>query len=564
MKYRAEQDPDGTISFRTQKRGHDLLCDSLLNKGTAFTRDERRKFGLEGLLPPQVSDPEGQVARAFENIKRKNDALEKYIGLAAIQDRNETLFHQLLARFPETLVPIVYTPTVGEAALQFSHIFRRGRGLWITPEHRGKIYDVLGNTKSDDIRLIVVTDNERILGLGDQGVGGMVIPIGKLALYSMAAGIHPVHTLPISLDVGTDNEDLLADPLYVGWPHRRLRGEAYDEFVEEFVQAVIDRFPHALLQWEDFKKTTALRLLDRYRSRLPSFNDDIQGTGAVGLAGVLSSSRINGWKITDHRIVIAGAGAAGIGIARQVQHALAADGLQGDQLRRAIAMVDSQGLVTEMRSDLDAHKLPVAWTEADLGVTGLNSRSDLVGVVRAVRPTVLIGTTGQAGLFDQAVIDALATDIERPVVLPMSNPTSSCEAVPEQIISWTQGRALVATGSPAAPVTFRGKTHPISQGNNVLVFPGVGLGAIARRSTEVTDEMFTTAARTLAETLGDVELERGEIYPSISRLREVTYAIACAVAADALPDDASEETNRLRVDAASWDLSYPRLESRTT
>jgi malic enzyme len=565
MKYRIERGDGGEwIMAEVWKRGSAVLMDGLLNKGTAFTDAERETFDLVGMLPPQPTDRWRQQARAYEHVTEKGDhPLEKYVALAALQDRNESLFYQVLAEHTEELTPIVYTPTVGEAATRFSHLFRRGRGLWITPKHRGRIFDVLGHARNEEVRLIVVTDNERILGLGDQGAGGMVIPIGKLALYTLGAGIHPAYTLPISLDVGTDNETLLADDLYVGWPHRRLRGEAYYEFVDEFIDAVTRRFPGALLQWEDFKKANAFTLLDRYRSVLPSFNDDIQGTAAVVVSGILAACRATGTKLADQRILLVGAGAAGVGIGRHVRHALAVDGVIGEPLREAIAMYDTKGFVIGDRSDLDAHKQDLAWPAGVAGSHGIDADSSLADVIAAMQPTVLIGTTGTAGAFGEDVIRAMAGHTDRPLVMALSNPTSKTEVQPEDAIEWTEGRAIVATGSPFAPVRYHDRVIPVSQCNNVYIFPGVGLGAIVAKASQVTDSMFAAAAGALAGTVSQGDVDRGVLFPPIAELRKVSLVIAKAVAREArdcgtgleLSDDQIEQA----VEHEAWDLEYPIL-----
>ena len=471
----------------------------------------------------------------YDNIARKTDALEKYIGLAALQDRNEVLFYRVLVDHIDEFLPIVYTPTVARACQDFSHIFRRGRGLWITPDHRGRIYEVLGNVPFEDVRLIVVTDNERILGVGDQGAGGMGIPVGKLALYVAAAGIHPAQTLPVSLDVGTDNTALLADELYLGYRAKRLRGPEYDSLVEEFVQAVRKRFPKALLQWEDFKKGNAIRLLDRYRKVLPSFNDDIQGTAAVAAAGMMAGSRVSGTPLTEQRVVILGAGAAGIGIARLIRSTLERAGVTGERLTRAIASLDSQGLLVDDQDIKDAHKKPFVWPRALAGSMGLGAGKprDLEAVIRAMKPTVLIGTSGEPGTFTEAAVREMARHVERPVILPMSNPTSNSEAKAVDVIAWTEGRALVATGSPFDPVIWAGRSIAIGQANNAFVFPGIGLGAILSEAREVTDSMFTAAADRLAATLSESDLAAGMLFPRVRDLRRVTAAIAEAVIREA-------------------------------
>jgi len=528
---------------RVSLRGRALLANARLNKGTAFTRAERAAFGLEGLLPYKVSDITEQSRRAFENIMRKDDALERYIGLAALQDRNETLFYRVLLDHLEELLPIVYTPTVGLACQRYSRIYRRPRGMWITPEHRGRIRQVLANAPSPDVRLIVVTDNERILGLGDQGAGGIGIAIGKCALYTVAAGIDPAQVLPISLDVGTDNQLLLEDDLYLGWPHRRLRGCEYDALVEEFVQAVGERFPQALLQWEDFKQQNAFALLERYRGRILSFNDDIQGTSAVGAAAVLAGVRATGTPLERHRAVILGAGAAGIGIARQLRSLWRSAGVGGDQLLCAIAMLDSGGLLHHGRQLTDDNKREFAWPLelAQRSGLGREGGDDLLAVVRAVRPTVLIGVSGQRGAFSREIVSEMARHVERPIILPFSNPNSKSEADPADLIAWTGGRALVASGSPFPPVTWEGRTIRIGQGNNVFIFPGVGLGALVARASTVPDSFFTVAARTLAEEVSDEDLAAGALFPPLAALRRIADRIACAVVRQARVEGVGRE-----------------------
>jgi malic enzyme len=516
-------------------RGIELLGRSLLNKGTAFTDEERDAFGLRGLLPSEVRSIELQVRAELEHIRDKEGALERYIGLAATHDRNETLFYRVLVENIEQFLPIVYTPTVGQACQRYSHILRTPRGLWITPEDVGRMPDLLRAAARDDVRLIVATDNERILGLGDQGAGGMGIPIGKLALYTAGAGIYPSWTLPISLDVGTDNRELLDDSLYVGYPHPRLRGPAYDAFVESFVAAVGATFPRALVQWEDFKQHTAVRVLQRYRERLPSFNDDIQGTAAVVLGGVLAALRLTGQDLLDQRFVLVGAGAAGIGIARLIRLALERRGAGPEQIEAAITGIDSRGLVYEGRDRVDPDKRAFAKSasamrELRLPRVGMH---DLETVVAAARPTVLIGTSGSPGAFTEDAIRDMASAVERPIVLPLSNPTASSEATPEDVLEWSEGRAIVATGSPFEPVERRGVRHVIGQANNVFVFPGIGLGLIVAEVRTVPDEIFLVAAETLAEQVDAERLATGAIYPPPHALREVSRAIAERVVREA-------------------------------
>ena len=564
--YRLKQDDKGQAFVEVPYRGQRLLRHPMFNKGTAFTREERSALRLEGLLPDAISTLDQQVGRVHRNILRKEDPLERYIGLASLQDRNETLFYRLLVEHIEELMPIVYTPTVGRACQEYSHIFRRARGIWITPGHKGRIEEVLGNAPFEDIRLIVVTDNERILGLGDQGAGGMGIPIGKLALYCGAAGIHPARTLPVSLDVGTDNKALLEDELYLGWRKPRLRGEEYYALVDEFVSAVKYRFPKAILQWEDFKKTNAFHLLDKYRKKITCFNDDIQGTAAVAVAGIMAGCRATGTPLTEQRTVILGAGAAGVGIARLLRDALQRAGVTGDELSGAIANLDSHGLLVDDQEIPDQHKRAFAWPLALAEKHGLGKGRprDLGAVVRAVKPTVLIGTSAEPGTFTEVIVREMAAHVERPVIFPMSNPTSKCEAKPVDLVNWTGGRALIATGSPFDPVSFGGRTMKIGQGNNVFVFPGLGLGTLVCEAKEVTESMFAAAAVRLAAEVNEEDFKAGMLFPPPSQIRRVSRAIAEAVVKQAREDGVAgrilnDEEIPAAVGAAMWDPAYPRV-----
>lgn len=527
---------DGTIEVEVKLRGRNLLSDGLLNKSSAFSHEEREAFGLTGLIPNVVSTMDNQLARIHRGINEKQTPLEKFIGLAALQARNETLFYRLLVDNIEELLPIVYTPTVGEACKNFSQIYRIPRGVWITPDDIGHIDHILENADIPETRLIVVTDNERILGLGDQGAGGIGIPIGKLSLYVAAAGIHPAQTLPVSLDVGTDNEQHLNDPLYVGWRHPRLRGEAYYELVEEFVQAVKRVFPRAIIQWEDFKKANAFRLLDDYRRRHPSFNDDIQGTAAIAVAGVYAAVRIMKKPLAEQRIVILGAGAAGVGIAQQLRVALKAVGLEGEALTSAVAVLDSRGMLVDSRDIDDSYKREFTWPAELAKSFGLDPSQpiDLATAVEKLKPSVLLGTSGQPGSFTKEIVETMAANHERPGIFPFSNPTANSEATAKDLIEWTKGRAIVASGSPFDPVQYGGKTFQISQGNNVYIFPGVGLGAIISDASEVTDQMFTEAARALAGMVSDEDIAQGRLFPPLSRLRQVSHTIAAAVVREAI------------------------------
>jgi malic enzyme len=502
----------------------------LLNKGTAFSDEERIVFGLGGLLPPRVNTIDEQTILELEHVRRKADDLERYIGLAALQDRNETLFYRVLAEHLEEFLPIVYTPTVGRACQEFSHIFRRPRGVWVTPDDVGRIDDILRSAGGADIRLIVVTDNERILGLGDQGAGGIAIPVGKLALYTAAAGIYPAWTLPVSLDVGTDRAELLDDPLYLGFRSPRLRGAAYDEFLEAFVDAVRTVCPAAVVQWEDFKQHNALRVLERYRHRLTSFNDDVQGTGSVVLAGLLAARREAGGLAGD-RFLFLGAGAAAIGIARMLRRRLATE--QGDTAGGppVIALMDRSGLVHADRPGLADNQRPFAVDAGWFLESGLRSEelADPVAVARALRPSVLVGTTGSRGAFSEALVREVARHSRAPIILPLSNPGDRAEASARDVLDWTDDRAIVATGSPSADVAVRGVTRSIGQANNVFIFPGIGLAAIVAEARELTDEAFVAAADALAGLVIRDRLTAGAIYPPVGELRTVARRIAVEV-----------------------------------
>ncbi len=549
-----------TSTLTTSLRGQEILRDPLLYKGSAFSAEERRLLGLSGLLPPGENTQDQQAIRFYEKLQATPEPIDKYRALMALQDRNERLYYRVLMDHLAELMPIVYTPTVGLATQRFSAVFERGRGIWITPDHRGRIREVMASAVGDrDVQLAVVTDNESILGIGDQGAGGMAISIGKLALYTAGAGIDPARTLPVSLDFGTNNRDLLQNDLYLGWHRERLKGADYASLIEEFVEAFFSIFPDALLQWEDFRKDNALDILERYRHRTRSFNDDIQGTGAVALAGLFTALRAKGETLAEQRIVIHGAGAAGLGIARQIKAAMLEAGIPAEDLYRHVAALDSQGLLVDDLEFRDEYKRSLAWPGAFAIEQGLIEDRSLEAVVSAYQPTVLIGTSGQAGCFHESLIRDMAA--KAPVIMPMSNPTANSEAVPEDLIQWTDGQALVATGSPFAPVVHDGRTIEIGQGNNVFVFPAIGLGAILAGATQISDSMITHASQALATQVTEDELGRGLLYPDISRLREVTAVCAAAVAEQAFTEGlATRARPDSMLDAAQeamWTPEYP-------
>jgi len=564
-KYQLERTSKGDV-VHVNKSGPDLLRFPIYNKGTGFTLEERRRLGIEGLLPAQVNDIGTQAERIYRSIVYNPDPVGRNIALSLLQNRNEHLFYKVLSLHLEEFMPIVYTPTVGKAAQYFSRVYRRGRGIFITPDHVGRIEQVLRDAAPfSDVRLMVVTDNESILGIGDQGAGGMAISIGKLALYCVGAGIHPALTLPISLDVGTNNQALLDDPFYLGWRKPRLRGSEYLEVVDEFVAAARRVFPDVLIQWEDLRKDNALMVLDRYRQALPSFNDDIQGTGAVATACVLAASRISGRPLTDSRILIYGAGAAGLGIERQLRVQLMQAGLSGDALANALLVMDSGGMVTEDREHLDEYKRELAWPAALAAKLNLTreQRRSLEDVVDAYRPTVLIGTSGQGGAFNERIVRSMAAAAERPVILPMSNPTSISEARPADLFEWTGGRALVATGSPFDPVIVSGEKRRVGQANNVFVFPGIGLGAIVTGASVVTDAMIGASATALAGQLSESDLASECLVPQVQRLWDVCGVVAAAVARQAIEDGVARDIDPGRVDEAierfRWLPEYPAI-----
>ena len=552
--------PDLTID--TDRTGIDLLSTPLLNKGTAFTMPERDEFELHGLLPPHVGNLDEQVVRRLRALRACDNPLERYSFLRDLQDVNETLFYALLVRYSAELLPLVYTPTVGEGCQRFSEIWRRPRGLFLCYPNRHRIDEILASPRLDPVRVICVSDGERILGLGDQGTGGMGIPIGKLSLYTACAGIHPQRTLPIFLDVGTDNAERLADPLYVGWRSPRIRGEAYDEFVESFITAVTRRWPDILLQFEDFANHNAGRLLDKYRDRLCTFNDDIQGTAAVAAGTLLSAIGITGVPLTRQRVAVLGAGSAGCGIAALLLRAMIDAGLPEAEARARFYAIDRDGLLVEgmpgirdaQRSFVQSREAVANWTLAQPNTIGL------ADVARNAHPTVLIGVSGQPGAFTEEAIRAIAAHVERPVLFPLSNPTSKCEATPADLIAWTDGRALIGTGSPFAPVPWQGRSIPIAQTNNSYVFPGVGLGILATGARRVTDAMFTAAASALASMSPARTDPHAPLLPPVSELRRVAVVVAAAVGKqaqqDGVADVLDDATMADRIAAQVWEPVY--------
>jgi malate dehydrogenase (oxaloacetate-decarboxylating)(NADP+) len=502
--------------------GMTLLHDPILNKGTAFSAAERDALGLRGLLPPHVCTPAEQVQRVLENFRRKPTPLEKYVNLAALHDRNETLFYRVVVDHPDEMMPIIYTPTVGLACQQFGHIFQRPRGLFVSIDDRGRVERLLRNWPYRDVAMIVVTDGERILGLGDLGANGMGIPVGKLALYTACAGVHPRQCLPVVLDVGTNNEALRDDPLYIGLPRPRLRGPEYDALVDEFIEATQAVFPGVVVQFEDFANHNAFRLLHRWRGRICTFNDDIQGTAAVALAGIVSALRVTRASLGAQKLLFMGAGEAATGIADLAVAAMVDEGTDPAAARARCWLFDSHGLVQAGRSGLAEHKRPYAHPHAPVAA--------FADAVRALRPTAIIGVAATAGTFTEEVVREMAAINERPIVFALSNPTSKSECTAEQAYLWSGGRALFASGSPFDPVTLAGRTHVPRQGNNSYIFPGVGLGAIVARARHVTDEMFMAAVRALCAQVGEQDLAQGSLYPPLSQVREVSAHIAAAVA----------------------------------
>jgi malic enzyme len=562
MQWSVKIDPmTGEEYISVTAKGRPVLLNQFTNKGTAFIAEERHALDLAGFIPPAISTTQQQLDRVYENYRAKTTDLERFIHLAALQDRNETLFFRLVYDHIDEMMPIVYTPVVGEACQKFSHIYRRARGLYISYDQRDNIESILTNYPRPPA-VIVVTDGERILGLGDQGAGGMGIPIGKLCLYTLCAGIPPYLTLPITLDVGTDNESRLEDPLYLGLRQRRIRGNEYQLFIDKFVAAVQKVYPDVLLQWEDFLKGNAIFQLRRFRDRLCTFNDDIQGTAGVVVAGVYGGLRITGQAMKDQRILFAGAGASAQGISDLLVAAMLEEGLSSEEARRRIWTVDSRGLVTSDRTGLEEFKATYARDPAEVATYRCKDRSKvtLEEAVSNAKPTILIGTSGTPGMFTETVVRAMAASNERPMIFPLSNPTSKSECTAEQAIHWSDGRAIVATGSPFAPVEYNGKRYRIGQGNNAFVFPGVGLGAWVAKLRRITQGMFLEGAKALAAKVTNEDLAEVAVYPELTRIRKCSVAVALAVVRRGVEeghaDEAVLEKLEDKVKRAMWFPDY--------
>ena len=553
-----------TAVVETALSGYELLNNPVLNKGTAFTDDEREAFDLHGLLPPHVAELDYQAMRRLDAFHGLSRDIQKYVFLRGLQDTNETLFYALLTRNIEEMMPIVYTPTVGLGCQLFSHIFRKPRGLFLSIPHKNCIRDILSHPRYDGVRAIVVSDGERILGLGDQGAGGMGIPIGKLSLYTACAGLHPATTLPIILDVGTDNAEHLGDPLYIGWQHARVRGAEYDELVETFVSAVRERWPHVLLHWEDFAIGNANRLLNRYRDQLCTFNDDIQGTAAIAVGTLLSAINVTGTPLTDQRIAVLGAGSAGTGVCALIARAMVDAGLSEKEAHSRFYLVDRDGLLLEGMNGLQPFQAPFAqsrdrvasWKRMADGHFGLAE------VVGNAQPTVLIGTSGQAHAFHESVVRDMASHVRRPVIFPLSNPTERSEATPVDIDAWTEGRAVIGTGSPFPPLERNGKIFRVDQTNNAYVYPGIGLAAIAVKAKRISDAMFLAAARAVAALSPAQRDPQANLLPPLVDIRDVTFHVAQAVAKQAVAEDLagivlnSDEAIAAAIKRLMWEPVY--------
>jgi len=551
----------GEKARKVSLAGFDLINSPRLNKGTAFSNAERDAFGLHGLLPPNVGNLDEQVERRLQAMRALPDRFQQYSFLRDLQDSDETLFYALMLHNVEEMLPLVYTPTVGEGCQRFSEIWKKPRGLFLSYPNRERIEQILNHPRYDEVKCIVVSDGERILGLGDQGAGGMGIPIGKMALYTALGGIHPEHCLPILLDLGTDNEERLASPLYMGWRHRRVRDEEYDAFVERFVNAVKQRWPHVLLQWEDFARTNATRLLERYRDQLCTFNDDIQGTAAIAAATLLSAINVTGVPLEEQRIVVVGFGTAGIGIVNLLLQLMMDNGVTEANARRCIYAIGRYGLIVAGGTGVRSEQLPYARSTDEVkDWSRTNDEFELLDVVRHARPTVMIGVSGQAGAFTEQAVREMAKHCERPILFPLSNPISCCEAHPQDLMDWTDGRALVGTGSPFGQVTVAGKPVDIAQTNNSYIFPGLALGIIATKARRVTDGMILAAAKELAQLVPTATDKTANLLPPIADARRLSRSIALAVGRQAIRDgqsDVADDAMLAReIDANIWEPVY--------
>jgi len=560
MKQQLEQ-TSGELTLQVSLSGFDLINSPRLNKGTAFTDHERDVFDLHGLLPPHVGTLDEQIKRRNEALADESTPFTKYSLLRDLQDTNETLFYSLLVRNIEEMLPLVYTPTVGEGCQRFSQIWRKPRGLFLSYPNKDRIDQILNHSRYDSVKCIVVSDGERILGLGDQGAGGMGIPIGKMALYTALGGIHPENCLPILLDVGTDNEDRLKDPIYIGWRHHRVRGQEYDAFVDAFVNSVKKRWPHVLLQWEDFAGSNAARFLARYRDQLCTFNDDIQGTAAVATATLISAINVTGIPLEKQKIVMVGFGTAGIGITNLLVQFMQDSGLTEQEARDRFFAIDRYGLVTENGKGVRPEQLPYARKEQEVqGWKQSNGEITLLDVIRNAKPSVLIGVSGQAGAFTEQAVREMAKYSERPVIFPLSNPTSRSEAVAQDLMDWTEGRALIGTGSPFEPVNVGGKKVPITQTNNSYIFPGLALGIVASKARRVTDTMVKAAAEELVRQLPTQKDKQASLLPPLSEARELGRLIGLAVGRQAIRDGqalvANEDALNRELQANIWEPVY--------
>ncbi|MCX7123276.1 MAG: NAD-dependent malic enzyme [Gammaproteobacteria bacterium] len=562
MHHKQKKDAQGRVYYEVNQGDFDLVRNPILNKGSAFPENERHTFGLHGILPVSVSDLETQKQRSYKAFQNKATPLEKYIYLREVQDSNETLFYSLIVDHVPEMMPIVYTPVVGEACQNFSHIYRRPRGLYLTPGCKDSLDEILSHIRFDEVEAIVVSDGERILGLGDQGAGGMGIPIGKLALYTACAGIHPASTLPILLDTGTNNQDLLNDPLYMGWRHPRVRGQEYDDFIDLFVKAIQKRFPHVLLQWEDFAQQNANPILARYRNTLCTFNDDIQGTAAIATGTLLAAVQATHGSITDQHVVVVGGGSAGCGISSLMAQAMIDAGLSEAEAHSRFYIIDAQGLLTEDTANLLSFQLPFAQKKAAVKDWTLRQAGTIsfFDVVKNAKPTVMLGVSGQPSLFTEEIVRIMASNTKQPVIFPLSNPTSRSEADPADIMKWTDGRAIVGTGSPFPDIMHQGKLRRVDQTNNAYIFPGMGLGIIAVKAKHVTDRMFMVAAKALAELSPAKNNPEANLLPPLDQIRAVSRKVAIDVALEAvkagLTKGMTEAEVIAAIDAKMWNPDY--------